>query len=270
MTPRADVLILGSGPSAAYAVLACEDAGMSCEVMSNRGPNVSQVGAFFLHWVPDRLEAKPTKVQVWGVGTREGYLTKQWGPEFRGIPTSFPSEERMEKWYPSSALSRVWEQVSYHRGAVAGDADLAKLGGQYGRVFHTFSSQRSGTSRRLQMFPTLSRQQREERDYGSNLVIYNGDPAEAHIRVTVAWGRLSVEFPRGTPQGEVRGYRRQFRGEPDTVMLRDILPTTAPVSREERVADNVIPLGRFATWDRRALSHHAYQGVLDALKETVR
>lgn len=265
MTPRADVLILGSGPSAAYAVLACQDAGVSCEVMSNRPPNVDQAGAFFLHWLPERLAAPVTRVQVWGTGTREGYLMKQWGPEWVDVPTSFPEAERVEAWHSSLALLPVWEGVPFRLCGKVHDSQLIFCSSTYRAVFHTFSSTMAGMKRKLVMFPTLSRQQGEVKDYGTNMVIYNGDLAEPHIRTTIAWGRLSIEFPRGTEQKVIKEYQASFTAPPELVMLRDINPLTKPVTPAEWVAPNVVPLGRFATWDRRMLSHHAYQRVRDVL-----
>jgi hypothetical protein len=83
----------------------------------------------------------------------------------------------------------------------------------------------------------------------------------------VAFNRLSLEFPVGTTKAELRAYDWGFRGRPDMVLLRDIPPETVPVGLAERVEHNVVPIGRFATWDRRGLSHHAYHAVLKALDE---
>lgn len=267
MTPRVDVLIVGSGPSAAFAALACQDAGVTCEVMSHKPPSTDQAGAFFLHWLPERLEAPPSKVRVWGTGTREGYLKKQWGTGV-DTPTSFPEAEREEMWYCSYALRQVWDTVPFRHCESVTDWEMEALAGAYRWVFHTFPSDQSKDGRKLALFPTLTRQQGDFRDQGPCMIIYSGDLVEAHVRTTLAWGRMSIEFPRGTPLLTLQKYNSAFRGPPELVMLRDIPPETAPVSRAEWVCGNVVPIGRFATWDRRLLSHQSYRAVLDTLQET--
>lgn len=270
MSYNEEVLIVGSGPSAAYAVLACEDMGVPFRVVSNKPSNTEQAGAFFLHWLPRSLPAEPTPVRVFGTGHREGYLTKQWGPEFENIPTSFPEREKVERWYSSLALNAVWERTPVHLIGAVSDASLQAFGDMHRAVFHTFTSQVHANTRRLVRFPTLTRQQGPVAPApGADMVIYNGDLCEAHARTTIAFGRLSIEFPQGTSERVLADYKGAFQGKPELVYLRDIPPGTPPVEWQNYLAPNVVPIGRFATWDRGVLSHQAYQMVVNVLREVL-
>lgn len=262
---NARVLIIGSGPSAAFAVLACQDAGADFHVMSSTPAMMDQAGAFFIHWVPERLKAWPARVQIWGTGTREGYLMKQWGEAGAGVYTSFPREQHIEDWYNSNVLDKAWATVPVQLTIPVTDQFLALYGTQYDVVFHTFSAKRTAERRKLVRFPTLTHVAVHPQDYGNNLIVYNGELDQEHIRTTVAFNRMSVEFPAGTRPESLKDYRRGFKGRPELVYLRDIPPGTAPVGPDEYVSPNVVPLGRFATWDRHALSHHSYAAVRKVL-----
>lgn len=260
---RQRVLIVGSGPAAAYAVLAARAADANVRIMSNAAPNTDQAGAFFLHWLPEQLGATPEPVEISSTGTRFGYLTKQWGNAYSDIPTSFPTERRTEMWYNSNALKQVWATEHVQVCGQMPDHKLATYGDAFDWVFHTFPSTWSGRTRSVVKFPVLSTPSLGLA--GTLKVVYNGDMHWAHTRTTVAWGRTSVEFPRDVSEEVLAGTEAVFVGPVKRAMLRDIHPATLPVEQDEWLAPNVVPVGRFAQWDRHALSHHAYERVYNLL-----
>lgn len=265
---NADVAILGTGPSAAFALLACREMGVSTRVLSTTPPSTSQAGAFFLHYVPPAYPAEPVPVVVGAVGHREGYLRKQWGRA--DIPTSFPSASRIHYWYNSACLEQVWADQPVELVNSLSDGDLARLGQRHGLVFHTFSAKAHFREREIVLFPTLTHFGVPGRDYGTDCVTYNGIPEDAHVRSTMSMGRYSIEFPADTRKEVVDSYRTFFKERPSLVRLRDIRPGTPPVTSGQWLAPNVIPLGRFARFDRNLLSHDAYFSTLYFLKEGVR
>lgn len=259
------VAILGSGPAAAYAVMACREEGIVPTVISDRSPQTDQVGAFFLHWLPpwlvDYAGNAAVTVLVQARGTAECYTAKQWG---RVVPSSFPAAPRKEVWYNSAVLGEVWkvQEVGLAPGRFD-DADLLRLGGEYDFVFHTFSAEAvRGGARRLIWFPVLTfRSGPQAGDMG--MVMYNGEPKDRWVRMTRAFGRVSIEYPRD--QAELAMREDPVCAEMEYNKLRDIHPDTLPLNPWERIAGNVIPIGRFATWNRKALSHDSYNTVKEVL-----
>lgn len=280
-----DVLVVGSGPAAAYAVQACKDSGVSVHVISDALPNTSQAGAFFLHWLPDSLllaggVAEP--VQIIGVGDAGVYAEKQWGRDFRRIATSFPAHGRTEYWYSSCLLQQVWDAqpVEVRAGRPVSDEELLRLGKQYGLVLHTFSSTRAAKSRTLVTIPCLTHPA-ANLGVGHNRVLYSGMERPKWVRKTVAWKRVSYEYPAWQqrsyeyPGGRVldaAGLEQavaltfaQAGVRPHWVRLRDMPPMTAPVREHEYLGRNIIPIGRWAGWRRRMLSHEVYYKVLNLI-----
>ncbi len=262
MKPK--VAICGSAPSAAFAVMACKEMGIFPEVFSTDQPRISQAGAFFLHWVPDYLrllfpEAQ-TEVTWQGIGTARNYVIKQWGRDFG---SSFPEESRTEVMFDSCCLKEVWSHQVVNLVPRLLDTDLFRLAGEYDWVFHTFSSQAASLTRDLTMFPVLTYRSKEpERNY----ILYNGDLRDRWVRMTRCWERISIEFPRN--QAEIIRAQDPVYAAMELNWLRDIHPEVPAVSGNEWLSPYIVPIGRFAEWNRKRLSHEAHQVVQALLQET--
>lgn len=249
------VLILGSGPSAAYSALACLDSKVHFDVLSNREPHTEQSGAFFLHWLPDtfirKYKIETIQVKIYGIGSSENYSRMQWGIPY---PNSFPLADRLEEWYDSRTLKKVWKTIDVHLlDCNLKDQDLLNFGDVYDLVLHSFSSEAAKQTRSIVPIPCWTKE-----TIGNGYEItYNGGTDFSWVRCTHAWKRLSLEFP---PNYDLPGNPEWW-----TVRLRDIRPDTKPVSKQEYLAPHIIPIGRFATWDRRMLCHQAYQRTLEHL-----
>ena len=257
MSKQQMVLIVGSGPSAAYAWMAATLAGAHVEVVSEKLPTArGPVGAFFLHWLPAEIACTTynTEVIVQSIGTAEQYTRKQWG---RVVPSSFPEHKRIEHWWDSRVLSLIWEQCPV-RQAKMSEQQLRESAASWDWVFHTFPTQATSARRKLYRFPVFDGPASDAQDCW---IVYNGHAHDDWIRATMAFGRLSMEYPcpevMGSPLPRMTGY--------DLHWLRDIDPDTLPVEPSEWLAPNVLPIGRFATWNRKALSHDAFHTVWQTL-----
>jgi hypothetical protein len=237
--------------------------GATYRVLSNTPPNTQQAGAFFLHWLPPSLGVEPEEVFIYSTGTPQGYLRKQWG-NGTVAETSFPQEFQTQQWYNSTHLKRVWTQTHVEPVDQVWDEQLLAWSSEYDYVLHSFSADRHAAGRTLVRFPCLSHRGTLE-DYGPNRICYNGEHQQRWVRSTVAWGRRSLEYPVGTHVVNYDGLHDGLRGTGTISMLRDIPPDVQPVTPAEYLAPNVMPIGRYATWQRRALSHDTYAAVLGLL-----
>lgn len=259
------ILIAGSGPSAAFAAMAALDWGAELHVMSKTQPHVQQDGAFFIHWLPENwrkaaiqtIEVHPYTVKIRWVGTAEQYTIKQWS---MGMPSSFPAHDYEEQWYNSEALNAVWQRTRPLHSDMD-SSNLRKCSELYDYVFHTFTVEEHRANRNYTWFPIRS----FVREWGQELkIVYNGS-TDPWVRMTMSfYGRVSFEFP-DTPHTELLLSTEPVWDAMDKAKLRDIHPSIQPVAESEWLAPNVRPLGRFATWDRKRLSHHAYADVMQAL-----
>lgn len=252
-----NIRIVGAGPSAAYAVLACRSIGVEPVVISNAPPHTNQAGAFFLHWLPEwfveQTKAKASVVQWVPLGSKEVYLAKQ-GYHDLALPCSFPVQEQLEWMYSSAWLDAAWDGVKVEWGNLSA-AELAQLGEIYDFVFYTFPAVKHG--RVLDNFPVLDARTGIRR----NKIVYSGLPEHAWVRMTQAFGRLSYEYPRPVQLADFPPDKLPFEQH----WLRDIPPSVLPLDASEYPAANVIPIGRFAEWQRKRLSHEVYARVLEVL-----
>lgn len=258
MQKSAKVVIAGSGPSAAFAVMACWYLGIMPRVYSDKPPRSQQTGAFFLHWTPSELTGYPHSEPIWvrieGRGTAAGYTCKQWG---KVIPSSFPVEPELKRMFDSRVLDNVWTIQPWEKRCLTSQ-ELIDLGKENDWVFHTFPASPNG--RAVLEIPTLVKMLEQDNPTDNLKIIYSGveDGNETWVRKTIGLTHISVEYPIGMTE---------FKSVPELgmhprfVRLRDLMPDVEPVSESEYLAPNVIPIGRWATFDRHALSHQAYFDV---------
>lgn len=260
------VLIAGAGPSAAYAVMACRARGIKPMVVTKVPPSTQVDGAFFLHWLPAELKferyGEAHEILISGVGSAENYTKKQWGAP---VPSSFPEQPRTELWYDSRALLRVWDRQDWVSGDL-GVVELKGLATQYDAVLHTYTVAPQHVGRHCKWFPVRT----FHNDGDSNRpleILYNGNLSDRWVRMTQSFtGRVTFEFPDEAATEMDLEFNSVWRTMEQN-KLRDLPPDTKPVERSEWLAPNVAPIGRFARWDRKLLSHHAYDHTLELLEE---
>lgn len=249
------ILIVGSGPSAAYAILACQACGVEPTVISNSQPHTNQAGAFFLHWLPEDFVHKTgaAAVEVYWIplGDKRTYLAKQ-GYDDLALPCSFPDDLKVVPMYSSAWLDAAWHGVDVRLGELDVEDMVRMATTEFDFVFYTFPAVKHG--RQLEQFPVVDA--RTTADY--NVIVYNGTTGGNWVRMTMAFGRLSFEYAH-----EVRWYDLpQHQGLVfEKHLLREIPPRVLPLGASEYPAPNVIPIGRFAEWHRKRLSHEVYERV---------
>ena len=259
------VAILGTGPSAAYAAMACNDASVSYDIISNRSPVMHFPGAF---WPRLNLTGAPipkVEVKIYSVGTAEGYLRKQWGevsPEWLK-ETSFPIKARTELAYNPYELFRpFWATKNIHLVEGLSDEAIADIAKEYAIVFMTFATQKS----REAMKPYSIRYPIASYKYSTtnhHYCIYNGEEPNHIVRMSSLFGYIHLEYSKDyIPKTELVG-DGQITWVPDT------LPDTPEWDLADVPAKNVFLIGRYAQWKRKVLSHDAYAEVQSILVEAL-
>jgi hypothetical protein len=261
---RGNVAILGNGPSAAYAYRACVDNGIMPHVYASSKPSFPN-GAFWLHWMPptipeELLKKHQSHAVLTSIGSADMYSGKMWGETFE---TSFPLITRIEVAYAPEALELLWGGFQYFEpSGILHDAGVVNFASQHDLVLQTFPTD---ASKKLQppkvFFPVLSRYMPEHNEYA--LCVYNGTHDE-WVRMTFGFGFMHVEFPAEAIPNPSHWPGHTWR----TFKYPDMHPRTKSFTTPP--ASNVVLLGRHARWDRRLLSHSAYQETLMALNRMER
>ncbi len=139
------VVILGGGPSAAYAFKACKDFGIVPTVFANK--RTFPYGAFWLHWLPKTIAPRTKRflgnpMEIRSVGTAVEYARKMWGTWM--VRTSFP-EERQETivYNPAEGLKELWKGVEFRSAVILQDSDLILMAKHCDLLIQTFPSEES-------------------------------------------------------------------------------------------------------------------------------
>lgn len=268
------VALVGTGPSAAFAVQACKDTpGVELVIFSTHPPLEGDgIGTFYIHAIPGSLidrGLETHEIFVEGRGDRRQYQALQWPNKevYWGVPSSFEDELTIVDAYrPSEVLEAIWEQVDVNIIEYPfSHADLRDLGRAFDLVIHTFPTE---IDQELLGEPvTIPIMEAGKNwwwsafnphelieDYNANIVIYNGTGQQKWVRACQLWGKNWVEFSHifEVPEDDSRLGVSKFH------FSRDFPPDVKPRDFRHRVAFNVFPLGRFATYNRQELSHHAY------------
>ena len=140
------VAILGTGPSAAYAGMACDDCEVEYEVISNNHPPTLYPGAFWARINPLTPTIPAFEVYISSVGSATEYLRKQWGvvDETWLSETSFPKESRREIVFdPIELFGVYWKDRNIHLTSNLSDKNVAELAKEYDLVLMTFSTEKA-------------------------------------------------------------------------------------------------------------------------------
>lgn len=93
-------------------------------------------------------------------------------------------------------------------------------------------------------------------------VLYNGKFTHPWVRMSYLWGVIHVEYP---PDYTFGGWSKGILNSIAKVTFpQNLNPHTKPWITP--IADNIYPIGRFAKWNRKVLSHHSYSSVYGIIK----
>lgn len=279
-----EIAILGSGPSAAFAYQACLNAGYEPDDLFVATAKLTEPppGAFWFHWVPSHVRAIKVPVVLSSVGTEEGYLEKQWGMYPDGVTSSFPKTEQRMSGYPVSHFvwRQMWEGANIIPGLSLTDQAVRVIAQDFAKVIQTFPSKAAIHAHRdyTVLYPTVVYEKAHEwpewekfvRLFSNEVLhtpqgvycLYSGSDREDWVRATYNLGRIMVEYPWYTPLDTLP--------TEGTVLNRDIVPWAGELDPMPP-AENVLMVGRYATWQRKQLSHETFgivSGWLNAATTT--
>jgi len=247
------VAILGAGSVSAFILAACKEYGINPDIYT-KGSASSPAGAFWYHWIPKSIDQIPSKtILIYSVGDPEGYVSKQWGSESRidYRSSSFPRMVRsVQGWDPRKVypIMMGFSNIIYS-GRDQGDEYSLDKSKEYDLVFQTYPTEHHKESKgsSLVFTPTTSYNLGGGTHYNS--VIYNGNKDDEVVRLSILFDYIHYEWVKW----------KVIKPDPNMIIggFNDIHPSTEPVL-ESGIADNVILMGRYACWDRRLLSHEAY------------
>lgn len=242
------VVVLGCGPAGLLAAHAARQAQLDTTIYSIKKKSIMP-GAQFLHEpIPDVTSAEPDATALFiKVGSKEGYAQKVYGDA--NAATSWDSYQAGERpiWSMGAAYDTLWDLYNglivdrnlTHveiESIIQEDPDSLILSTIPAYLlcqveYHTFKSKRVWIRTR-------------QVNCGSNAVVYNGNPLIGHYRVSDLFGWESHEF----------GHRveRAVVGEKPLFTDCDCHP-------------EIQRLGRFGTWSKGVLIHHAYKGAREAI-----
>ncbi len=274
------VAILGAGPSAAYIATACEDFSVEYDIISSRSPTLFFPGSFWLRQNPWTALMPVTKVHIYSTGSAIGYLRKQWkmvDPAWL-LHTSFPEISRTELvWNPYDFLIPFWKNKDILLIKDLSDEDIKDIAEGYDAVFMTFATQKSKKVMEpfVIKYPIISynaeelaKVDNETYPLTSTLLsskisycIYDGDAGHHMTRVSQLFGYVHFEYSQYyIPTQELIGNGK-------VTWVSDTYPATPEWNPQDVPADNIILVGRHAQWNRKILSHHAYEQTVKILEQ---
>lgn len=275
------IAILGGGTTAAYVYAACsrfeEETGeVNIEVITSAVIEPTS-GAFWLREIPDDLKSdfRDELIHLFCMGDKENYLRRQWGKSFNLDVFSSSSFDKYDYsptvfgYNPAKIIPELWKGADIRfTGRDMLDGDIMHLARSYDVVFCTFPTQRSSKYMResgaLVKIPVLLLQAEYNHEKRKNIVLYNGTPLGAMVRVSQLFGSFAMEYSYD--------HIVNMDAYPDKVRLRrllDIKPDAPKWDPDETPANNVFLLGRYAEWNRTRLSHEVYDLTQNILREIV-
>lgn len=260
------IAILGSGLSAAFATRACMDLGVRPDVFSNQSSYVIPKGAIWFHSLPFKAETQHIANISWG--TESVYLRKQWGSANINWNSSFPKGIKVQSGYPvAENLPRLWEGAEITPVEKLSDKDVELLAKDYDLVIQSFPTERSRKQLdrfvvRIPILPSedciQSNKFVEQRDKhrADVLVVYNGT-SQLWVRRTFDGENFYTEYPSE--------YATEYIRFPEATVVADLHPDCPTYL--DPLASNILLVGRYATWDRKVLSHQTYSKVSTVIKK---
>lgn len=263
------VIILGGGASSVYAYYGALAADYKAEEVQIWATGLTYPpGAFWLHELPPNYgaEERPSEIEVRLQGTTEAYSRRQWGNAY---PTSVDTYcgRTVKAYNPHVYLPRMWEGCNrLHVDRKWNLEMIHELAQRYAFVIVTFPVvRRAIRSMQLLKVPVYHNDNPSlHTQHKGDYCLYNGMsiPEMEWVRVTKAFGRVSSEYPHTMTEqlDYILGNETRIWGKGGTVSLvPELHPTTVKLTSQVLgQKDNIILTGRWATLNRKALSHHSF------------
>jgi len=277
MNNESSVAIVGFGPSAMYAVLACNSVGIIPKVYANR-LSIPR-GAFWLYKLPD-LDHRFMKhsIVMKPQGSEECYIEKQWDEVPIEYKSSFPPDDQLmygfdpEIVLPSILFNTSKCEVTSLESNIT-DNDLYNMSNQFNYVFHSFPTERARKKYRDKIVEKrliYIDAERAGKDSlvgkfkPDNVVVYDGSYGSIFVRKSFLFGNIYLEIGKDEYPGVENRIFHKFSSA-RIVKFKDLMPTDFSDGYLP-IKENIIPIGRNATFNRKELSHDTYERVLSLLK----
>jgi hypothetical protein len=270
---KPEVVILGGGASSIFAFYGALAAGFTYSEVQIWADKLSYPpGAFWLHQVPPNAPkvCDPEPMVIRLTGSAEEYSRKQWG-------TTYPSsaqrlvDQSPEAYNPHVVLPALWKTCNVKPMSKHWTLTEVELLSQLHRyVIVTFPitplAKAAMAKHKIPIYFASA-----PGEGSQNICLYNGDPDFPWVRMTRAFGQLSVEYPHfyASRLEEVKAMEEKFEKEfglsSGKVMLApELHPETFAIYPV--LGNNILLTGRWATLNRKALSHDSYLDVYYFLK----
>lgn len=267
------IAILGGGPGAMFAYFAALEAGYTLSKVTLFAEKLTYpVGAFWLYELPAPCEGvEPSPISMSLKGSTAVYSQKQWGDT--------PYATSAEKWknggllmgYDPILLMMYFQQAKkQHLGRPLTQTDVDQIAAEYDYVIQTFPlSREAHTATYMFRFPVYVADLPAQYN-GVNYCIYNGDWKDDWTRMTIAFNRVSVEYPSSYRRlgAVIKANNDEAFGTSGKVLeMPDLHPETEPIT-EKVVGDrkNILLTGRWTTLERSHLAHHTRDDVFRFLE----
>jgi hypothetical protein len=246
-----DVVILGFGPSALFALMACNEMKIQPVIISKEAMRCPY-GAFLYHWLPPKFarQIKLVEVPVYRQGIEEEYLRKQWGERLIA-ESSFSKYSEIYGYNPFDVFHKVTKDCPHNfmTGEVTEEyrSDLLK-NTKY--VFQTFPEPDIRKTF-IQRAVTVT-----DND-ATPFILYSGVPEVAWVRKSVLFGSEYAEYPSVDSLPEKCKYATFMDIDPDIIY------------RVAKKPENLHYVGRYAQASRKLMAHDAYFRVRGILNGTI-
>lgn len=261
-----NIAIIGGGLAAIYSYWGCIYAGYHPQdIAVFTANNGNKQGAVFMYL--SMIPFPSVIVTSILAGTCDLYGEKQWAMgkrltsahrRFNNGDSPIVVESLID---PDEVVNTIWSTIpNITRSSNFTEEKIAAFKKKYKAVICTFANSARTMEYRNELvtFPIS-----ECTNSGTNyMVIYNGEPWIPWVRQTLKPGKIYTEYPYYMEFEDVRNYESD-RGiwSGSVFTAKDIKPGTDPLTTEERREDNLLRVGRMATFDRGYLAHQAAKEV---------
>lgn len=264
------IAVLGSGPAGLLAAHACEASGHDVTIFTkNREPSPI-TGAQYIHeQIPGLTNKEPDGVvQFHKIGTAEGYANKVYGDPF--APTSwdiFPVGTR-KMWSMKVVYDRLFGEWYERMNSVEIDEDWLDYLENKRDMFALVISGIPCTvicKNSLHKFPSVNvvfeDHDHKDSNFGDHYIYYSGSESDPWYRSSHVGGLGWYEY--GEKASRVLRIEKALGGRE-----RNLREGIKPLNTDCDCRSRMIRVGRFGTWTKGVLVHHAFFKTLDALEVT--